>query len=70
MPQLQHPLTGALYSLREDGLVEVDNNGLKGAFRFDGQHVSGELRVADPHLLLWLGGPQLPAEHNIRRNRG
>ncbi len=70
MAQLQHPLTGALYSLREDGLVEVDNNGLKGAFRFDGKHVSGELRVADPHMLLWLAGPQLPAEHNIRRNRG
>ena len=70
MAQLRHPLTGASYSLREDGLVEVDNNGLKGRFRFDGKHVSGELRMADPHMLLWLAGPQLAPEHSIRRNRG
>ncbi len=70
MPQLKHPLTQALYSLREDGLVDVDNNGLTGTFRFDGQHVCGELRMADPHMLLWLAGPQLPLGDSVRRNRG
>ncbi len=69
MPQLKHPISGAIYTLQDDGLVEVDNNGLKGRFRFDGQHVSGELRIADPQMLVWLGGPQLPAEDNVRRNR-
>ncbi len=69
MPQLKHPISGAIYTLQDDGLVEVDNNGLKGRFRFDGLHISGELRVADPHMLVWLAGPQLPAEDNVRRNR-
>lgn len=71
MPQLKHPLTGALYTLREDGLVDVENNELKGVFYFDGRHHSGDLRVADPHMLLWLAGPQLPGgDENYRRHRG
>ncbi|MCY4565668.1 MAG: transposase [Gammaproteobacteria bacterium] len=70
MAQLRHPITGALYTLQEDGLVEVDNNGLKGLFTFDGAHVSGELRMADLHMLLWLGGPQLPDGEDNRRHRG
>ena len=70
MAQLKHPITGAVYSALGEGAVEVDSNGLKGVFRYDGEHVSGELRFADPHMLLWLGGPQLPDGDNIRRNRG
>ena len=70
MAQMKHPITGAVYSALEAGTVEVDSNGLKGIFRYDGEHVSGELRFADPHMLLWLGGPQLPDGDNIRRNRG
>ena len=70
MPALKHPLTGALYTLREDGLVDVDNNGLRGVFHCDGRHHSGELRFADPHMLLWLAGPQLPdTAGNRRRHR-
>ncbi len=69
MPVLKHPLTGATYRLRDDGLVDVENNGRVGSFRFNGQHVAGELRHADPHLLLWLAGPQLPSGSNVRRNR-
>ncbi|MGA0838870.1 MAG: hypothetical protein ACO3Z6_07610 [Pseudomonadales bacterium] len=69
MPVLRHPLSGATYTLREDGLVDVDNNGLRGTFDYTGRFQSGDLRFADPHMLLWLAGPQLPIEHNIRRNR-
>lgn len=69
MTVLRHPLSGATYSLRDDGLVEVENNGLKGVFTFDGRYREGELRQADPHLLLWIAGPQLPPEANVRRNR-
>lgn len=69
MTVLRHPLSGALYTLREDGLVEVEQNGLKGVFRFDGHHEGGEIRQADPHLLLWIAGPQLPPDANVRRNR-
>ena len=69
MTVLRHPLSGALYTLRGDGLVDVENNGLKGTFHFDGRFESGNLRQADPHLLMWIAGPQLPAAHNVRRNR-
>jgi len=69
MTVLQHPMSGAIYSLREDGFVEVENNGLSGVFAFNGEYQSGELRQADPHMLLWLAGPQLPEEFNVRRNR-
>ncbi len=70
MAALKHPITGAIYTLRDDGLVDVDSNGLRGVFYFDGRHHSGDLKVADPHMLLWLAGPQLPDGANVRRNRG
>jgi len=64
-------MTGAIYTLRDDGLVDVDNNGLRGVFYFDGRHHSGDLKFADPHMLLWLAGPQLPAGNaSRRRHRG
>jgi hypothetical protein len=70
MPILKHPLSGATYTVREDGLVEVENNGKLGLFQYDGRYVSGELRQADPHFLLWLAGPQLPPDAAGRRHRG
>ena len=71
MPALKHPLTGAIYTLRDDGLVDVDNNGLRGTFDSDGRHHSGDLRYADPHMLVWLAGPQLPqGSAQRRRHRG
>jgi len=62
MAQLRHPISGAMYTLVEGGLVEVDNNGLTGLFDAEGRHHSGELTHADPHMLVWLAGPQLPAD--------
>ncbi len=69
MPVLKHPLTGAIYTLRDDVLVDVENNGRVGAFRHDGRYVSGDIRHADPHMLLWLAGPQLPEGSDVRKNR-
>lgn len=69
MTVLRHPLSGATYTLRDDGLVEVENNGLTGIFAFNGEYLSGDLRHADPHMLLWMAGPQLPDEFNVRKNR-
>ena len=69
MAVLKHPMSGALYRVRDDGLVEVENNGLRGVFRHDGEHVEGDIRQADPHLLLWLAGPQLPQAAQVRMNR-
>jgi len=70
MPQLRHPISGALYSLEPDGNVKVENNGAVGHFTPLGRHVSGEIRQADPHLVQWLAGPKLPAGMRSRRHRG
>jgi hypothetical protein len=64
MPIMKHPLTGAIYSLQEDGLIEVDENGKTGLFHKDGRYESGELKHADLHLLGWLGGTQTPPAAN------
>ncbi len=69
MAALKHPISGAVYRVRDDGLVDVDNNGRRGVFHFDGRHHSGPLRQADPHFLLWLAGPQLPESAAGRRHR-
>ena len=69
MAVLTHPLSGAVYSLLEEGLVRVENNGLEGVFTHEGRHVSGDLTHVDMHMALWLAGPALPAEDAIRRNR-
>ncbi|MEM7098293.1 MAG: hypothetical protein AAF541_08550 [Pseudomonadota bacterium] len=71
MPRLKHPLNGAMYTVRDDGHVEVENNGLKGIFSWDGQHQEGSLTYADPHMLVWLAGPQLPTNiESARKHRG
>jgi NAD(P)-dependent dehydrogenase (short-subunit alcohol dehydrogenase family) len=57
--KLRHPLSGALYSRRDDGLVQVEKDGRTGVFHADGRWHSGELRQADLHMLGWVGGPQL-----------
>ena len=56
MPSLKHPLTGAIYTLRSDGLVDVDNNGLRGVFYFDGRHHSGDLHVCRSAHAVVAGG--------------
>ena len=71
MARLRHPINGAMYTVLEDGLVEVENNGLTGIFDADGRHVSGELTYADVHMLVWLAGPQLPdGVQTTRTHRG
>jgi len=57
--KLRHPLSGALYTLRDDGLVEVEHAGQTGVFAPTGAWRAGALRSADPHFLLWVGGPGL-----------
>jgi hypothetical protein len=59
----RHALSGALYDVGEDGLVRVTaKDGTTGVFTPRGEHISGDLHHVDPHLCLWLAGPQLPAE--------
>ena len=64
---LKHPLSGAIYTALDDMTVVVENNGLSGLFRHDGQYISGDLKFADPHMSLWLAGPQLPDEADSSR---
>ncbi|MEM9624189.1 MAG: hypothetical protein AAF993_21295 [Pseudomonadota bacterium] len=60
-----------MYTVLENGHVAVENNGLRGEFDADGRHISGELTYADPHMLVWLAGPQLPADSDShRKHRG
>jgi len=56
----RHPLSGAIYDVREDGLVDVSDGGLTGVFTNEGVWVEGKLRRVDPQLCGWLAGPQLP----------
>ncbi|MEM6709055.1 MAG: hypothetical protein AAF648_09750 [Pseudomonadota bacterium] len=67
MGAYKHPMSGAIYRTRDDGLVDVENNGLSGVFYHDGRRHSGDLSFACPHMLLWLAGPQLPESATMNR---
>ena len=45
------------FELQPDGSVRVDDldTGQTGYFTLDGRPIHGELRYADPQLLLWVG---------------
>jgi NAD(P)-dependent dehydrogenase (short-subunit alcohol dehydrogenase family) len=58
MPKLEHPLTRGVYESLGDGLVEVTEDGKTGVFDLEGKWRSGELCHADPHMILWVGGPE------------
>jgi hypothetical protein len=61
MRRREHPLSHAIYDVREDGTVEVTaTDGTSGIFTDEGVWIEGDLHHADPHLCGWLGGPQLP----------
>ena len=60
MGRRRHPLSGAIYELSADGLVEVTLGGKTGLFTPRGDHVSGDVHHADPQLCGWLAGPQVP----------
>ena len=56
--KLRHPITGAIYTTRDDGSVDVESKeGVTGTFQPDGKWLKGELREADPHLLGFIAGP-------------
>lgn len=58
--KLRHALSGAIYADCGDGTVLVtDPEGSEGLFKADGSWLEGELRQADPELLVFVGGPKL-----------
>ena|SRR5512144_2891047 len=52
-----HPLSGATYDVRPDGLLDITQDGVSGVFDAQGRWVSGDLRHCDPQLCGWLAGP-------------
>lgn len=61
MRTIRHPLSGATYDLLDDGTVQVvTRDGRTGIFDSHGHWLSGEVKQADPHLCLWIGGKELP----------
>ena len=55
-----HPLSGATYTELGEGRVRVEKADKYGVFDWEGHHIEGDLQHADPHLLQWVGGPELP----------
>ncbi len=62
-----HPFSGTVYTEVGDGLVRVEDKakGKSGVFRFDGTWIEGDLTYADPHMLSYVGGPELPPGRDI-----
>ena len=59
--KLRHALTGHVYEMALDGLVHVTNGrGEVSKFRPDGTWVEGSMTHADPNMIDWIGGKQLP----------
>ncbi len=62
-----HPISGAVYEEIGDGVVRVEDRarGKYGLFKWDGAWIEGDLTYADPHLLRFIGGPDLPPGTDI-----
>ncbi len=62
-----HPISGAVYTEIGDGLVRVEDKakGKSGTFKWDGTWIEGEMTYADPHMLKYIGGPDLPPGRDI-----
>lgn len=62
--RFRHPLNGHIYErvdmsspLSDSQVRIIDIDGHESLFEVDGTHVSGPITQADPHLLVWVGGP-------------
>jgi phenylpropionate dioxygenase-like ring-hydroxylating dioxygenase large terminal subunit len=62
-----HPLTGTIYESIDDGIVRVQKEGSEsyGIFTWRGEWLEGDVKQADPTMLLYIGGPDLPADHEV-----
>ena len=58
-------MSGTIYEDLGDGHVKVTRNGLSGTFQADGRWLEGDVTQADFHMLVWVGGPELPAYANV-----
>src|SRR5579863_10283464 len=62
-----HPLSGTIYEQLADGTVKVQksNSDSYGVFSWQGEWLEGDVTQADPMMLLYIGGPDLPETHEV-----
>lgn len=62
-----HPLTGTIYEDLGEGRVKVQKQGSNayGVFTWQGEWLEGEVTQADPMMLLYIAGPDLPRDHEV-----
>jgi phenylpropionate dioxygenase-like ring-hydroxylating dioxygenase large terminal subunit len=62
-----HPLSGVIYEQAGDGVVRVREPGSDryGLFSWRGEHLEGDITQADIHMLNYIGGPDLPLDHEV-----
>lgn len=70
MRKRRHPMSGTLYEDIGEGRVLVTRNGLSGTFSCDGRWLEGEVTQADFHMLVWVGGRELPTEAGVKQRGG
>jgi len=62
----RHPMNGHLYERVEENRVKVTNlDGIDSFFDADGNWLEGSQTQADPHLCMWVGGPNLPGMDEV-----
>jgi len=65
MRQEAHPYSGMTYQQVEDGRVRVTEGDKYGLFTWKGEYIEGDITQADINMLRYVGGPDLPADHDI-----
>ena len=55
-----HAISGATYNDLGEGRVRVQKGESYGIFDWEGRWEEGDITRADPHLLNYVGGPDLP----------
>jgi len=62
-----HPLTGTIYEDVGDGRARVSkkDSGDYGIFTWKGEWLEGAVTQADPHMLVYISGPDLPLDHEV-----
>ena len=63
----QHPFNGTSYEAVGDGVVRVTKDGSEryGLFTWQGKWIEGDIKQADTNMLRYVGGPDLPQDHDL-----
>ena len=66
MRKRRHPLSGALYEVGATATSTSRRRAAGACSRPVAQYLSGDVYCADPHMCLWLAGPQVPGGANMK----